>query len=129
MADQARAVARGTAASRRPRRLVMSHPVLLLAAFVVWCCGSVAEGQEMPAPAASTPSSFSTESGAAGRGLHSSTSHLNLSRLCGSDTPEPPLNTLYTHPDAPLHTLINTPCQTIPCPSKGAYVELHRRRV
>ena len=70
MTGQARAVARHIAASRRPRRLAVSHPVLLLAAVAAWCGGGVAEtpapAADLPAPSTpSTPSAPATPSGAA----------------------------------------------------------------
>ena len=59
-----------------------------------------------------------------GRGLHSSTSQLNLSRLCHSKYAANTQKTRPRHSHPPLNTLLNTPY-----PTNGAYVELESGRV
>ena len=49
------------------------------------------------------------------RGLHSSTSQLNLSRVCHKKTPYTPLNT----PSNPFHHGLHKPLRTSPIPYKA----------
>ena len=59
-----------------------------------------------------------------GRGLHSSTSQLNMSRVCHKKTPYTP----YTPPNTPL-TRATEPLLATPIPDKNAQVELKSGRV